>query len=805
MEQLKQALKLYNSTDDIVLKQYFAFRVLDILYSFHNKDDTKINDKDFEKLFPQNSDVTRAEVNNLRNNMLYKNEFNIDERTIQLINLLLQNPDIKKEVEKSSEILDSELIKKQVDLIKRSVNLITSKKGLMARYNISYQENGDDIYKEITSKLTDEIDSLKLSEDGFELVASSKKKEKLDTQKAKNNLQAFKQQRTTIIHNPPKVTLQKKFSKTLDELQKTIETLDYFKTLEEQVKQEAETIAQQEKIKQEKLQKQQLTTEQEKQEDQKLNKESEKKREKERREPQKQKDKKEAEKLRETLKELNDKLQNTEKQLDDADTELQKILEISQNTQNETIEQKTSRIKQNIERCEEKHIKDQEDISKKISTITQLLNNKGTKQEKETFEFIVDNNLRPELKKMTEARNINQEKVKNAKSLLDSFKDTQSDIASAKIFNVIYSTPTTKTPPQSQTISTNLSKSTTEIYDPLDAFLQNDNQKSSQQSTNLLQELGFGDFNVQSNTDLLQAQQNTLNRIENGEDYADDELNFIIRSSLKGDTQFINTAVTQISEQLEEALRNFAESQNNRLVIPIQVNGNHLTGLLINRDNGVFTATYIDPTGQGRIPRYIAHSLYSIGVPYLKISTTTNIIQPADSSGILTNNHCGAFTGFILSELASGNMRIEQNRLQILNNNDWQDIPDLNSSQSEQLGQAIRNRDASLLRGEDLAINPLDVLRVIITEIINDEHLRLSTKSDLAETTKTYKPNLKQILEHHYQSQSSQEKLQLEELTETITFSEAKSIQESNDILLSPNSKQEQQRSSTKPNTKIHL
>ncbi len=82
-------------------------------------------------------------------------------------------------------------------------------------------------------------------------------------------------------------------------------------------------------------------------------------------------------------------------------------------------------------------------------------------------------------------------------------------------------------------------------------------------------------------------------------------------------------------------------------------------------------------------------------------------------------------------------------------------------------------------------------------------HLRLATKSDLAENTKTYKPNLKQILEHHYQSLDSQEKLQLEELTETITLSETKSIQDSNDIFSSPNNQQEKQNPSTKP--QIHL
>ncbi len=90
-----------------------------------------------------------------------------------------------------------------------------------------------------------------------------------------------------------------------------------------------------------------------------------------------------------------------------------------------------------------------------------------------------------------------------------------------------------------------------------------------------------------------------------------------------------------------------------------------------------------------------------------------------------------------------------------------------------------------------------------LSEITSPSHLRLETKSDLQKTTKTSKPNLKQILEHHYQSLDSQEKLQLEELTETITLSEEKSTQDSNDILLSPNNKTEQQRSSTKP--KIHL
>ncbi len=104
---------------------------------------------------------------------------------------------------------------------------------------------------------------------------------------------------------------------------------------------------------------------------------------------------------------------------------------------------------------------------------------------------------------------------------------------------------------------------------------------------------------------------------------------------------------------------------------------------------------------------------------------------------------------------------------------------------------------------DDLETKRSSIFAIINSQTYPSNHLRLSTKSNLQETTKTSKPNLKQLLEHHYQSLDSQEKLQLEELTETITLSEEKSIQDSNDIFLSPNNKLEKQNSSTKP--KIQL
>ncbi len=220
---------------------------------------------------------------------------------------------------------------------------------------------------------------------------------------------------------------------------------------------------------------------------------------------------------------------------------------------------------------------------------------------------------------------------------------------------------------------------------------------------------------------------------------------------------------------------NFAEQQNEN---------NHYVGLVIRKNSDdKYIITYIDPTG-----RQIHDSVAEIVKDKLEVSNTDKDGEISSSTmqlqtfevnqdGVIINGtHCGPFLAYLIS-LSINNTEL---------GNDQTKITD--EEQSNSFGLALRSyyQDATVQLPE--------------LESYLNEHLRLATKSDLKQISKTPKPNLKQILEHHYQSRDSQEKLQLEELTETITLSEAKSIQDSK--LLTPDNQQEQ-RSSTKP--KIHL
>ncbi|MES2962034.1 MAG: hypothetical protein V4694_06585 [Pseudomonadota bacterium] len=178
----------------------------------------------------------------------------------------------------------------------------------------------------------------------------------------------------------------------------------------------------------------------------------------------------------------------------------------------------------------------------------------------------------------------------------------------------------------------------------------------------------------------------------------------------------------------------FQQSEQAHAVIPIRPVGNqgakareHFAGIYISKNDEGYSAAYIDPIGSGDvndIPLNIRNSLWEVlGIAPDKIISTTNKIQHRTSSileedGIeyLTNVHCGAFTGFILSGLALGNIMIEGNRLQIITTEGWQDIPDLNEEQSNSFGTEIREQNLNLLTGQQTAFP-----EVIIEELLDPE------------------------------------------------------------------------------------
>ncbi len=202
------------------------------------------------------------------------------------------------------------------------------------------------------------------------------------------------------------------------------------------------------------------------------------------------------------------------------------------------------------------------------------------------------------------------------------------------------------------------------------------------------------------------SQEQTLSAIsrikDSGKFYADDELNFLIESSLPTNTTFVGTAVSSVEGQLRDAINQFVQSDNHSLVAPIHINGNHFVGLYIQRVEDGFSIFYIDPTGRNSIPDAVNNALSAI---FGDIATvTTNIIQHYQD-GIVSNVHCGAFMAEILSSLVNDQMRIVGNRLQerVLvgdGENAFVDVEDRDKKSSDEYGKLLRTRHLMLL-GKD--------------------------------------------------------------------------------------------------------
>ena len=195
-------------------------------------------------------------------------------------------------------------------------------------------------------------------------------------------------------------------------------------------------------------------------------------------------------------------------------------------------------------------------------------------------------------------------------------------------------------------------------------------------------------------------------------------LNFIIDLAISSNDQ---TRVIPLEDDhnfsinLPINLWNFQQSGTNSAVIPIRPvnnqghNREHFAGIYIQSSDDGYNITYIDPTGSSDvndIPQHVRQSLFEVlGVSQEEINSTSNKIQHRTSTaseGIeyLTNVHCGAFTGFILSGLALNNIRVDSGRLQIITTEGWQDIPDLNEEQSNSFGTEIRRQNLKILTGE---------------------------------------------------------------------------------------------------------
>lgn len=209
-------------------------------------------------------------------------------------------------------------------------------------------------------------------------------------------------------------------------------------------------------------------------------------------------------------------------------------------------------------------------------------------------------------------------------------------------------------------------------------------------------------------------------------------LNFVIDAAVANNLQ---TRLIRLGEDqdLENNLLQFRNGNQIRVVMPIRpIEREHFTGLFIERIDGAFRVVYIDPVGSGAIldiPENIRNTLNQIlGISADQIISTTNRIQHSrvePQVRYLTNVHCGPFTGFILSGLALGNIRVEGNRLTLETDQGWQDISDLSKSQSQSLGEKLRQHDLTLLTGS----------RQIFPNMMLEEYLESKFEHDLESLT----------------------------------------------------------------------
>lgn len=196
-------------------------------------------------------------------------------------------------------------------------------------------------------------------------------------------------------------------------------------------------------------------------------------------------------------------------------------------------------------------------------------------------------------------------------------------------------------------------------------------------------------------------------------------LNFIIGAAI---SEYPQARLIPLGENQNLAvnLQQFRDTAQTQAVIPIRPIDNegqqireHFAGIHIQRDeDGHYHASYIDPTGLGtsdNIPANIRIALAEIlGIQQDEITSTTNVIQDyilhavegsEDMAIEITNVHCGAFIGHILSQLVRGGLRVEGDRIEQFVNGGWEDCEDMSEDESRDLGENIRKSDLELLTG----------------------------------------------------------------------------------------------------------
>ncbi len=195
-------------------------------------------------------------------------------------------------------------------------------------------------------------------------------------------------------------------------------------------------------------------------------------------------------------------------------------------------------------------------------------------------------------------------------------------------------------------------------------------------------------------------------------------------------------------QYLEDDLTEFLVSNYSIALIPLHINGNHFGGIYIeyNFEEEQYHATYFDPLGLNNcneIPARILEVLHDVlQIESSQIIFNRDAIQHTDSKGYASNNHCGAYTIFILTQIAQGNIAIRPKGEIYLPKepyyNGLKRVGNLSQDASDQLGRQLREEHLSILQD-----NSPDLPDLIAK--IKKQELEEKLKQLILESLKEYK------------------------------------------------------------------
>jgi len=232
-------------------------------------------------------------------------------------------------------------------------------------------------------------------------------------------------------------------------------------------------------------------------------------------------------------------------------------------------------------------------------------------------------------------------------------------------------------------------------------------------------------------------QEEVLQNIKNyNSPYDVQAINFLISLEIQktNDATFVELGSVELdfdSEHNHETriamgITQFSREDIKKLLIPLNPlnkNGSirgHFTALYVQKEESGYKVAYIDPEGNGKvedIPEHVKSALTNfLGINSDQIVCTKNKIQHSEDGKhweledgqkvftppCTTNHHCGAFVVHILSQLASGCMRIKDGMIEQFLNGEYEIIPDLDKEQSSKLGANIRELHTRMIMGEEL-------------------------------------------------------------------------------------------------------